>query len=186
VFGKVTVAAEQTLWRVLPALLAGTRRACRTISQGQLFRRPQARGRPHRLAKPAAAGLQPVRAVAPPYPGAFTDIGGRRFVARAPRGGAPPRDAACARRPARRIMCDRRLRRWPRYAFSSWEQRDGSETVVTPAVFRSHHSSRHSETKKVLLGVNGFIGHHLSKRILETTDWQSTAWTCSPTAWAIW
>ena len=28
-------------------------------------------------------------------------------------------------------------------------------------------------TKKVLiLGVNGFIGHHLSQRILETTDWQ--------------
>ena len=27
--------------------------------------------------------------------------------------------------------------------------------------------------KKVLiLGVNGFIGHHLSKRILETTDWE--------------
>jgi nucleoside-diphosphate-sugar epimerase len=26
--------------------------------------------------------------------------------------------------------------------------------------------------KKVLiLGVNGFIGHHLSKRIIETTDW---------------
>jgi nucleoside-diphosphate-sugar epimerase len=26
--------------------------------------------------------------------------------------------------------------------------------------------------KKVLiLGVNGFIGHHLTKRILETTDW---------------
>jgi len=27
--------------------------------------------------------------------------------------------------------------------------------------------------KKILiLGVNGFIGHHLSKRILETTDWE--------------
>ena len=27
--------------------------------------------------------------------------------------------------------------------------------------------------KKVLiLGVNGFIGHHLSKRIIETTDWE--------------
>ena len=27
--------------------------------------------------------------------------------------------------------------------------------------------------KKVLiLGVNGFIGHHLTKRILETTDWE--------------
>jgi nucleoside-diphosphate-sugar epimerase len=31
--------------------------------------------------------------------------------------------------------------------------------------------------KVLILGVNGFIGHHLSKRILETTDWQSTAWT---------
>jgi len=27
--------------------------------------------------------------------------------------------------------------------------------------------------KKILiLGVNGFIGHHLTKRIIETTDWQ--------------
>ena len=24
----------------------------------------------------------------------------------------------------------------------------------------------------LILGVNGFIGHHLSKRILATTDWQ--------------
>src|SRR3954464_2071821 len=31
---------------------------------------------------------------------------------------------------------------------------------------------RHNNMKKVLiLGVNGFIGHHLSKLILETTDW---------------
>ncbi len=27
--------------------------------------------------------------------------------------------------------------------------------------------------KKIcILGVNGFIGHHLSKRIIETTDWE--------------
>ena len=27
--------------------------------------------------------------------------------------------------------------------------------------------------KKILiLGVNGFIGHHLSQRIMETTDWE--------------
>ncbi|MFN7835347.1 MAG: NAD-dependent epimerase/dehydratase family protein, partial [Burkholderiaceae bacterium] len=26
--------------------------------------------------------------------------------------------------------------------------------------------------KVLILGVNGFIGHHLSKRILATTDWQ--------------
>ena len=26
--------------------------------------------------------------------------------------------------------------------------------------------------KILILGVNGFIGHHLSNRILETTDWE--------------
>ena len=26
--------------------------------------------------------------------------------------------------------------------------------------------------KILILGVNGFIGHHLSKRIIETTDWE--------------
>ncbi|MGN6807988.1 MAG: bifunctional UDP-4-keto-pentose/UDP-xylose synthase [Trinickia sp.] len=29
-----------------------------------------------------------------------------------------------------------------------------------------------SAKKVLILGVNGFIGHHLSKRILETTDWE--------------
>src|SRR5258705_3970366 len=34
------------------------------------------------------------------------------------------------------------------------------------------YKKRANPMKKVLiLGVNGFIGHHLSKRILETTDW---------------
>ena len=26
--------------------------------------------------------------------------------------------------------------------------------------------------KILILGVNGFIGHHLSKRIIDTTDWE--------------
>ena len=30
----------------------------------------------------------------------------------------------------------------------------------------------HNMKKILILGVNGFIGHHLSKRILETTDWE--------------
>ncbi|HEX7912545.1 MAG TPA: NAD-dependent epimerase/dehydratase family protein, partial [Paraburkholderia sp.] len=38
---------------------------------------------------------------------------------------------------------------------------------------RPVHPNSPSFMKKVLiLGVNGFIGHHLSKRILETTDWE--------------
>src|SRR5579872_6871060 len=33
--------------------------------------------------------------------------------------------------------------------------------------------ARRLNVKKILiLGVNGFIGHHLSKRIIETTDWE--------------
>ncbi|CAN5135672.1 bifunctional UDP-4-keto-pentose/UDP-xylose synthase [soil metagenome] len=39
--------------------------------------------------------------------------------------------------------------------------------------WKSHPSSYSKSMKKVLiLGVNGFIGHHLSKRILDTTDWE--------------
>src|SRR3954462_3421784 len=60
--------------------------------------------------------------------------------------------------------------------------RDRHPRIAAPA--RRHRNCRHSGRirpahsnsptfmKKVLiLGVNGFIGHHLSKRILETTDW---------------
>jgi len=36
-----------------------------------------------------------------------------------------------------------------------------------------HRRIHYSGMKKILiLGVNGFIGHHLSKRILDTTDWE--------------
>ena len=60
VFDKVTVAAEQTLWRVLPALLAGEApRLPNDLAARQLLRRTQARGRPHRLVAAGAAGLQP-------------------------------------------------------------------------------------------------------------------------------
>jgi len=81
VFDKVTVAAEQVLWRSLPAILAG--RAARRqndLSGGSYFggRKPED-GRID-WEQPAAVVYNLVRAVAPPYPGAFTEIGGRRFV----------------------------------------------------------------------------------------------------------
>lgn len=80
VFDKVTVAAEVTLDRALPPLLAGTAPRIpldlaagsyfggRTPADGRIDWRWSAR-RVHDL----------VRAVAPPYPGAFTDIDGRRL-----------------------------------------------------------------------------------------------------------
>ncbi|MFL6674302.1 MAG: formyltransferase [Massilia sp.] len=81
VFGKVTVAAEQTLWRILPCLLAGTApRTANDLSQGGYFggRKPED-GRID-WSQPARQVYNLHRAVAPPYPGAFTDLGGRRYV----------------------------------------------------------------------------------------------------------
>ena len=78
VFDKVTVAAEIALDGVLPALIAG-HRAAHAAGPGsrQLFRRAPARRTgiiDWRRDAPAIHNL--VRAVAPPYPGAFTTVGG--------------------------------------------------------------------------------------------------------------
>lgn len=75
VFEKVTVAAEQTLWRALPALIAGTApRLSNDLASGSYFggRKPED-GRID-WSRPAQAVYNLIRAVAPPYPGAFTDV----------------------------------------------------------------------------------------------------------------
>jgi methionyl-tRNA formyltransferase len=81
VFGKVTVAAEQTLWRVLPALLRGSApRLPNDLARGSYF---GARGpEDGRIdwSRPAQQVYNLHRAVAPPYPGAFTELSGQRYV----------------------------------------------------------------------------------------------------------
>ena len=77
VFDKVTVAAEMTLDRVLPALVAGTApRVPQDLAAGRYFggRRPE--DGTIDWNRDAAAVHNLVRAVAPPYPGAFTTVGG--------------------------------------------------------------------------------------------------------------
>jgi len=81
VFDKVTVAAEQVLWRALPALLTGrAQRRANDIANGSYFggRRPQDGCIDWSL--PAHQVYNLVRAVAPPFPGAFTEINGVRLV----------------------------------------------------------------------------------------------------------
>jgi len=81
VFGKVTVAAELALYGVLPSLLAGTApRIPNDLTKGGYFggRKPED-GRID-WNKPAQDVYNLHRAVAPPYPGAFTDVGPRRYV----------------------------------------------------------------------------------------------------------
>ena len=77
VFDKVTVAAEMTLARVLPALAAGTApRLPQDLAHGSYFggRRPD--DGIIDWSRDATAIHNLVRAVAPPYPGAFTAIDG--------------------------------------------------------------------------------------------------------------
>lgn len=82
VFEKVTVAAEQTLWAALPGLIDGSAaRLPNDLSQGSYFggRKPED-GRID-WTQPAQRVYNLIRAVAPPYPGAFfDDASGRRFV----------------------------------------------------------------------------------------------------------
>jgi len=80
VFGKVTGAAERVLARSLPGLLDGSAvLRPQDLSKGSYFggRRPED-GRID-WGQPAKRIHDLVRAVAPPYPGAFTDLEGKRL-----------------------------------------------------------------------------------------------------------
>ena len=81
VFGKLTVAAEQILWASLPSLLDGSAKVLENdLSKGSYFggRKPDD-GRIN-WALPAQQVYNLHRAVAPPYPGAFTEVAGNTYV----------------------------------------------------------------------------------------------------------
>lgn len=87
VFDKVVVAAEIVLWNAWPKLLNGTApRVAQDLAAGSYFgRRTPEDGRIDWRAS-AKEIHDLVRAVAPPYPGAFTDVqGARLFVHRTQR-----------------------------------------------------------------------------------------------------
>lgn len=110
VFEKVTVAAEQVLWRSLPAIMAGNApRRPNDLARGSYFgaRKPED-GRID-WSQPAAQVYNLIRAVAPPYPGAFTEVAGQRLVIararRIPSAGGP----VIARQEARLHVVDGRI-----------------------------------------------------------------------------
>lgn len=81
VFNKVTVAAEITLHEALPGLLSGTApHHAQDLAQGSYFggRKPED-GRID-WSRSAASIHNLIRAVAPPYPGAFFELAGERLV----------------------------------------------------------------------------------------------------------
>ncbi len=78
VFDKVTVAAEMTLDRVLPGLVAGTApRVPLDLAAGSYYGGRKAEDGRIDWSQSAARIHDLVRAVAPPYPGATTTIAGR-------------------------------------------------------------------------------------------------------------
>jgi methionyl-tRNA formyltransferase len=81
VFAKVTVAAETVLARALPGLIAGTApRRIQPIEPGQYFGRRRPEDGRIDWAWPAEQIHNLVRAVAPPFPGAFADVQGERWA----------------------------------------------------------------------------------------------------------
>jgi methionyl-tRNA formyltransferase len=80
VFNKVTVAAETVLARSLPRLVAGTAlRRPQQVEPGQYFGRRKPEDGRIDWTRPALEIHNLVRAVAPPFPGAFSDVDGTRW-----------------------------------------------------------------------------------------------------------
>jgi methionyl-tRNA formyltransferase len=80
VFAKVTVAAETVLARSLPALIAGNApRRPQPVLAGQYFGRRRPEDGRIDWSRPALEIHNLVRAVAPPFPGAFGNVAGERW-----------------------------------------------------------------------------------------------------------
>jgi methionyl-tRNA formyltransferase len=81
VFTKVTVAAEQVLWRSLPLLVAGKApRLPNPLGEGSYFSGRTPEDGLIDWSLPAGRVYNLIRGVAPPYPGAFEMIAGKRVV----------------------------------------------------------------------------------------------------------
>ncbi len=183
------------LHRALPALLAGTApRIPQDPRQGALLRRPQARRRRHRLVAERTARstiwCAPSRR---PTPGAHAASTAIR------RGSCARACSTPRRRPIIDAGVRRRRRAHHRCAAAAAESCTCSNwrstaRIVGPARIRAMagermrrqfpvESARKNRRPRrirqprpcqeiLILGVNGFIGHHLSQRIIATTDWE--------------
>jgi methionyl-tRNA formyltransferase len=81
VFNKLTVAAEQALWHALPQLIDGTSITFENkLSEGSYFGGRKPEDGCIDWAQTAQKVYNLHRAVAPPYPGAFTEIKGRKLT----------------------------------------------------------------------------------------------------------
>ncbi|EJM68958.1 bifunctional UDP-4-amino-4-deoxy-L-arabinose formyltransferase/UDP-glucuronic acid oxidase ArnA [Pseudomonas sp. GM55] len=175
--GKLRTAAADLLRDTLPALLQG--KASETPqdeSKATVFgRRTPADGKLV-WAKPAEELFNLVRAVTQPYPGAFCAVGEHKLivwsaeVAKGNEGLAPGRVISVE---PLRIACGEDSliinagQRNDNGLYLSGPQLANELGLVDGSVLRGAESGRAPRRTRVLiLGVNGFIGNHLSERLL--------------------
>ncbi|WP_322617378.1 bifunctional UDP-4-amino-4-deoxy-L-arabinose formyltransferase/UDP-glucuronic acid oxidase ArnA [Pseudomonas sp. BIC9C] len=175
--GKLRAAASDLLRDTLPALLQG--KASETPqdeSKATVFgRRTPADGKLV-WAKPAEELFNLVRAVTQPYPGAFCAVGEHKLVvwsaevAKGNEGLAPGRVISVD---PLRIACGEDSliinagQRNDNGLYLSGPQLANELGLVDGSVLRGAESGRAPRRTRVLiLGVNGFIGNHLSERLL--------------------
>ncbi|MCP1495842.1 UDP-4-amino-4-deoxy-L-arabinose formyltransferase/UDP-glucuronic acid dehydrogenase (UDP-4-keto-hexauronic acid decarboxylating) [Pseudomonas migulae] len=175
--GKLRVAATDLLRDTLPALLAGkVSETPQDESQATTFgRRTPADGKLI-WQKPAEELFNLVRAVTQPYPGAFCAVGEHKLivwraeVVKGNDGQAPGRVISVD---PLRIACGEDSlvisagQRNDNGLYLSGPQLAGELGLVDGSVLRGAESARtQRRTRVLILGVNGFIGNHLSERLL--------------------
>ncbi|PWK45840.1 bifunctional UDP-4-amino-4-deoxy-L-arabinose formyltransferase/UDP-glucuronic acid oxidase ArnA [Pseudomonas sp. B21-040] len=175
--GKLRLAATDLLRDTLPALLQGkVTETAQDESKATVFgRRTPADGKLF-WKKPAEELFNLVRAVTQPYPGAFCDVGEHKLivwnaeVAKGNEGLAPGRVISVD---PLRIACGEDSlvitagQRNDNGLYLSGPQLANELGLVDGSVLRGAESGRAPRRTRVLiLGVNGFIGNHLSERLL--------------------
>ncbi|MDR6609410.1 bifunctional UDP-4-amino-4-deoxy-L-arabinose formyltransferase/UDP-glucuronic acid oxidase ArnA [Pseudomonas synxantha] len=175
--GKLRAAASDLLRDTLPALLQGkVSETPQDESKATVFgRRTPADGKLV-WAKPAEELFNLVRAVTQPYPGAFCAVGEHKLivwsaeVAKGNEGLAPGRVISVD---PLRIACGEDSliinagQRNDNGLYLSGPQLANELGLVDGSVLRGAESGRAPRRTRVLiLGVNGFIGNHLSERLL--------------------
>ncbi|KAB0495058.1 bifunctional UDP-4-amino-4-deoxy-L-arabinose formyltransferase/UDP-glucuronic acid oxidase ArnA [Pseudomonas vancouverensis] len=175
--GKLRSAASDLLRDTLPALLQGkVSETAQDESKATVFgRRTPADGKLV-WAKPAEQLFNLVRAVTQPYPGAFCAVGEHKLivwsaeVAKGNEGLAPGRVISVD---PLRIACGEDSliinagQRNDNGLYLSGPQLANELGLVDGSVLRGAESGRAPRRTRVLiLGVNGFIGNHLSERLL--------------------
>lgn len=175
--GKLRIAATDLLRDTLPAMLQGkTSETPQDESKATVFGRRSAADGKLLWAKPAEQLFNLVRAVTQPYPGAFCAVGEHKLivwsaeVVKGNDGQAPGRVISVD---PLRIACGEDSlvvlsgQRNDNGLFLSGPQLANELGLVDGSLLRGAESGRAPRRTRVLiLGVNGFIGNHLSERLL--------------------